>query len=95
MQICNENDLYPNYVTEKIQEAWFAYNVPIWMGLDTMNWFNKEALIDLTNLSSQDIKEKIFKLSMEEIMYKQSLPILNKVPSLEKAFHFFQKIIND
>ena len=95
MQICNENDLYPNYVTEKIQEAWLAHNVPIWMGLDTMNWFNKEALIDLTNLSSHDITEKISKLSMEEIMYKQSLPILNEAPSLEKTFDFFQKIIND
>jgi hypothetical protein len=94
MQICNENDLYPNYVTEKIQEAWLARNVPIWMGLDTMNWFNKEALIDLTSLSVDGIQEVVSKLTMDELMYKQTLPILNSVPSLEKTFEFFKKFIN-
>jgi hypothetical protein len=93
MQICNENDLYPNYVTEKLQEAWLARNVPIWAGIDSFDWFNKDAIINVTNKPAGEIQEILSNLTLDEIMYKQSLPILNRRPSLEPTFDFIRNLI--
>jgi hypothetical protein len=82
-QVCTENDLYPNYVTEKIIEAWISGNIPIWSGLDSKNHFNKNAIIDVTGLSSDQIIDKISGISLEEATYMRSLPILNQIPSIE------------
>ena len=87
LQVCNENDFYPNYVTEKLQEAWIARNVPIWAGLDTEGYFNSEAIIDVTNLNSALITERVKNITIDEIMYRQSLPLLVKQPNLNEAIH--------
>jgi Glycosyltransferase family 10 (fucosyltransferase) C-term/Alpha-(1,3)-fucosyltransferase FucT N-terminal domain len=94
LQICNENDLYPNYVTEKLQEAWISRNIPIWAGLDTSQYFNKEAVIDVTNFSMAEISERIATVTEDEIMYRQSLPLLIKVPKLDDAIEAFGNLMN-
>lgn len=95
LQVCNENDFYPNYVTEKLQEAWIARNVPIWAGLDTNGYFNSEAIIDVTNLSSALITERVKNITIDEIMYRQSLPLLVKQPNLNEAVESFSKLLKE
>jgi len=94
LQICNENDLYPDYVTEKLQEAWIARNVPIWAGLDQSGYFNPEAIINVTNLTTSEISDRISLITKDEIMYRQSLPLLLKEPKLDDAVKFLAKLLN-
>lgn len=83
LQICNENDLYPGYVTEKLQEAWLAGNVPVWSGLLPQSHpFNKNAIIDVTGLTSINITELIRTLSDEEINHKLNQPLLREPATL-------------
>jgi hypothetical protein len=80
LQICNENDLYPGYVTEKLQEAWLAGNVPIWSGLLPQSHpFNEDAIIDVTGLTSTNITEILRTLSDDEVNRKRNQPLL-KMP---------------
>jgi hypothetical protein len=77
LQICNENDLYPGYVTEKLQESWVAGNVPIWSGIFPKNHpYNSEAIINVTDLTSIEITELIKTISDEEINLKMNQPLL-------------------
>jgi hypothetical protein len=94
LQICNENDIYPDYVTEKLQEAWTSRNVPIWSGLDQSGYFNPEAMINVTNLTTLEISERINAITKDEIMYRQSLPLLVKEPNLNEAIKFLAKLLN-
>lgn len=88
-QICTENDLYPNYVTEKLQESWICRNIPIWSGLDNESFFNREAFIDVTFSSLESIQEKLMAISQDQIEYLQTRPLLQKAPSIEE----FQELI--
>jgi hypothetical protein len=94
LQICNENDLYPDYVTEKLQEAWIARNVPIWAGLDQSGYFNPEAIINVTNLTTSEISDRINSITKDEMMYRQSLPLLVKEPKLDEAIKFLAKLLD-
>ena len=82
-QICTENDLYPNYVTEKLQEAWTSANVPIWSGLDRDGYFNKKAFIDVTLLNHEDITKRISFLTSDEAEYILNQPLLTSLPTLD------------
>ena len=95
MQICNENDLFPNYITEKLQESWVARNVPIWAGLDDFGFFNKEAMIDVTSLSSQEITDRVRSITIDEIMYRQAQPLLLREPKLDEARNALKKMIGN
>ena len=92
-QICTENDLYPGYVTEKLQEAWVARNVPIWSGIFADTVFNRDAIIDVTGLSSQETKEKLSKVTQEEMLHMQEQPLLNSKPSLKDLETFMLNLI--
>jgi hypothetical protein len=93
LQICNENSLSPNYVTEKLQEAWFARNIPIWSGLDDNKLFNTESFIDATNLTSEELENLLRNFTTEELMFKQSLPLLKSVPTLDPLTAFISELI--
>ena len=93
LQICSENDLYPNYVTEKLIEAWYAYCVPIWAGLDQKGLFNKEAFIDVTYLSTNEIFSRLDKITLDELMHIQSQPILQQPPDLSEVMNFLKHYI--
>lgn len=93
LQLCSENDLYPNYVTEKLIESWQARSVPIWAGIDQMNLFNKKAFIDVTYLNSQQITQRLANLNKEELIYIQSQPILNEVPKIDDVIDFLKNVL--
>jgi tRNA(His) 5'-end guanylyltransferase len=92
-QICTENDLYPGYVTEKLQEAWTARNVPIWSGIFIDEVFNREAIIDVTGLSSEEITETLFEVNQEKMHHMQEQPLLNIKPSLIEFESFMMRLI--
>lgn len=81
-QICNENDVYPGYVTEKLFEAWSANNIPIWSGLIVGDLINEEAYLDVTGLNSDQIINLLdISGSREEKI--RSTPLLKSNPSLD------------
>lgn len=92
-QICSENDLYPGYVTEKIQEAWCARNVPIWTGLFNEDLFNEAAIVNLTSMSREETLETLEKISADQMHYMQELPLLKEKPNLDKITDFFSALI--
>jgi hypothetical protein len=92
-QICNENDLYPNYVTEKLFDSWISRNVPIWAGFDSLGYFNQEAFINVTGFESNQISEYIKNISHDEMMYRQSQPLLNKIPDLSVIIATFENLL--
>lgn len=92
-QICNENDLYPNYVTEKLVDSWLSRNVPIWSGFDNHGYFNPESIIDVTGLDSNEITDRISKITLDEIMYRQSQPLLLRLPEFDEVGDMFKKVL--
>ena len=51
-QICFENTIFPNYITEKILHSYISENVPLWMGSATDENLNKKAFINLLDFSN-------------------------------------------
>jgi hypothetical protein len=82
-QLCSENDLYPNYVTEKLQEAFICGNIPIWSGLDVNKHFNQEAIVDVTGCSSEEIENKIKSITPDKLIDMYEKPILKNSPDLQ------------
>jgi hypothetical protein len=82
--LCFENDLYPNYVTEKAFDSYEAECIPIWWGLDEEGFLNDGAIINVHRLG--------FHESLEKIRYLESHPpvrdVIRKQPLLQRAFDF-------
>jgi hypothetical protein len=78
--ICFENDLYPNYITEKIFQSWDAGTVPIWWGLDNSGYINDNALINFASGSIDSNLEYIRSLLADpkDIVSLANLPILKR-----------------
>lgn len=93
LQICSENDLYPGYVTEKLQESWFAQNIPIWSGLHVDEMFNEDAYIDVTNQTVESIHEILASKSFDDLRRIQSEPLLNQMPSLNPLIEFIGEFL--
>lgn len=49
-----ENDIYPDYITEKVIDGWKTGAVPIWNGIDTRAIFNPKATINTNTFESLD-----------------------------------------
>lgn len=49
-----ENDIYPDYVTEKVIDGWKTGAIPIWNGIDTYAIFNPEAIVNVNSFRSLD-----------------------------------------
>ena len=94
LQVCPENDLYPGYVTEKIPEAWFSGNVPIWQGIDSHNLFNQEAIIDVTGLRSEDIRTILRNINEEKLQVMRRMPILNSEPILDPVVNLLSELVS-
>lgn len=94
--MCFENDLYPGYVTEKPLEAYLTGAIPLYYGLDELNYLNQSALINLANFKNLthwanhvkkiDGNAKIFKEVYEQ-------PILLKKPNLKEAINLICKVL--
>jgi hypothetical protein len=81
-QICNENDAYPGYVTEKLFEAWSADNIPIWSGLMVDDIINEEAFLNVTGLNSDEIINLLDISGSSELKVRSS-PLLKNPPNLD------------
>ncbi|CAB4914526.1 unannotated protein [freshwater metagenome] len=92
-QIATENSKYPNYVTEKLQESWFARNVPIWTGLNASKEFNLNAFFDVTGHTISEIQEVIRAVTLDALMAKQSEPLLLREPTLDDFKKFLTLFI--
>ena len=79
MQICPENSISPGYVTEKLVEAWGSGNVPIWEGIDRDAWINQDAIINLTNKTSQEILQILSSLDSYQLqeIRSRNIELLN------------------
>jgi hypothetical protein len=92
-QLCPENDLYPGYVTEKLSEAWYSQNIPIWAGLHSNTLFNTSAYIDLTGLTSSQISDRLATITSEELIDKLNQPLLHVVPKLDELEESISNLI--
>lgn len=76
-----ENALYPGYVTEKLLEASMTTALPLYWGIDSENYFNKDAHLNLYDYSSiEEFLEKIRDClnNTEELAFRLESPILSK-----------------
>jgi hypothetical protein len=80
MNVCFENDLYPNYVTEKPFEAWYAGAIPIWWGIDKSSYLNPNAMIQVFDGSFQDSLNLIENIYFDDQVAKSMISqnLLNK-----------------
>ena len=92
-QICPENSLYPGYVTEKLIESWEIGNIPIWEGLDSEEYFNRGAYIDLTNCTTMEITEIMDSMREMNLTEIRSKPILQKVPDISPVINMIKKVL--
>ena len=92
-QVCPENTLYPGYITEKLTEAWFAGNIPIWSGLHLVRDFNPKAFINVTSLTSVQISDELSRFDLEtvESMYKE--PLLYNYPTIQELLDSLMTVI--
>lgn len=93
-QICNENSLYPGYVTEKLIEAWNFGNIPIWSGsLESSLPINNNSIIDLTGMITNEIHELLIGLDQSDIEELQTAPLMTEVPSIEPLYVFLASLL--
>lgn len=94
LQFCPENTLYPNYVTEKLFDAWRCQNVPIWAGIDADGYLNREAYFDISLLSSSEFDQKFRNVSIDSIYEMQKKPLLSRDPDLENTTRNILDLLN-
>jgi len=76
-----ENNLYPGYVTEKLLEGYLANTVPLYWGIDSSNYFNPKALINLHEFETFDeFLSLIRALNSDEDRYVETYeqPLMNQ-----------------
>ncbi len=86
--ICFENSTRPNYLTEKLQNAWRGGTVPIyWGAVNSLKWLNPKAFLYLEDSSEESmirLIEKIIELDNDDAKYMEifNQPLLtsNKIP---------------
>lgn len=82
--LCFENDLYPNYLTEKVFDSYEAECIPIWWGLDDEGFLNDEAIINVHKIG--------FRESLEKIEFLEGMPLeqvtMREQPILQKGYDF-------
>ena len=93
-QVCPENDLYPGYVTEKLFDAHFSGNIPIWRGLDSTNLINQSAILDLTLLSVGEAIERLRGLSEADTIFMRNQPLLKTRPSIQPVIAKITEILS-
>ena len=68
--------------------------MPIWAGIDDFGFFNKEAMLDVTGLSTLEISDRISKITLDEIMYRQGQPLLLREPKLDETKIAFKRLLS-
>jgi hypothetical protein len=88
-QFCFENIIEEGYVTEKPLEAWMCENIPIYAGGDILQYLNKGAMIDCSQVAIHEIPKYIFS---EMNLLERNFSRINS-PILKKQYDF--KNINE
>ena len=83
-QFCFENVIEEGYVTEKPLEAWMCENIPIYAGGDILQYLNKEAMIDCSQIAIHEIPKYIFS---EINLLERNFSRIN-TPILKKQYDF-------
>jgi hypothetical protein len=74
-----ENSCQPDYITEKILDAFLCYTVPIYRGCTNIqDYFPPDSLIDVTQLTPTLARERIKKVLSDPKDYQRRLPALKK-----------------
>ena len=78
-----ENNLYPGYVTEKILEGYLSNTVPLYWGMDTENYFNPNAIINLSDFETvEEFLTVALELNSDEDRYAE----IYEQPLLRRKF---------
>jgi len=96
--MCFENDIYPGYVTEKPLEAYIGNAIPLYYGLDTANYLNSKAIINLTDYKNlSNWATHVNEIEKSSTLYKKIYeePILLKKPRLGPALNLIRKVLGD
>jgi hypothetical protein len=86
--LCFENSSSPNYLTEKLLNAWLGNTIPIyWGAANAVKWLNPKAFLYLEDTSYQSVHnliEKIIELDNDHDkymeMFNQPLILNNEIP---------------
>lgn len=77
-----ENNLYPGYVTEKLLEGYLSNTVPLYWGIDSHQFFNSKAFINLNDFRTlEDFITAVRLLNSDEDLYAYTYeqPLLDKI----------------
>jgi hypothetical protein len=83
-QLCLENQDEDNYVTEKIFEAWFCGNIPIYKKNETLSDLNTNSFIDITHYHPRDLERHLMLL----VQNQEQLNRIYREPILASPFEF-------
>jgi hypothetical protein len=86
--LCFENSSSPNYLTEKLANAWLGNTIPVyWGAANAVKWLNPKAFLYLEDTSDQAIYnliERIIELDNDHDkymeMFNQPLILNNEIP---------------
>jgi hypothetical protein len=95
--LCFENDLYPGYVTEKPVEAYLCGAIPLYYGIDSFGYLNKQAIINLNDsYSLENWLECVENHHRDDSIYAETFTqkLLNKTPDLNELISFLRKRFN-
>lgn len=95
--LCFENDLFPGYVTEKVVEAWASGAIPVWWGLDPLNYINRDAVVNVADHPSLDSAVRLVgRINHDADLWHEMVttPLLNRSPDLDPALMLIRRALN-
>lgn len=97
--ICFENTSKPNYLTEKLANAYLGNTVPIYWGASKVReWFNKGAILQLEETGTEEemdrLINKIKEIDNDDILYDEIYrqPLMYEIPDEMKMENIREKI---
>jgi len=95
--LCFENDLFPGYVTEKVVEAWSSGAVPVWWGLDPLEYINQDAVVNVAaHPSLGSAVRLVSQINHDADRWHEMVtsPLLNRSPDLQPALVLIRRALN-
>jgi len=97
--ICFENISNPNYLTEKLANAYLGNTVPIYWGASKVRkWFNKDAILQLEETATEEEMDKLIsrikELDNDDILYDEIYrqPLMYEIPDEMKLENIRENI---
>jgi hypothetical protein len=94
--LCYENTVYPGYHTEKLLHGKVAGNIPIYYGGETIsNDFNENCFINASNMSLEQLNEKIKEIDNDDKLYQDILkqPLFTERKNTDIIKEYFYYIL--